>query len=64
MSNTRPLTEEEESLTPQYFSNPVFDLEDNLVHAIWKNKGITSTNGDFPWTFEDTQEEVSTQDYK
>jgi len=56
MSNKRrDLTEEESKSAPSYFDNPFYSLEDNLVYATWNGRPVSSSNGNFPWTFVDKQ---------
>jgi hypothetical protein len=62
MSNRRDLTEEEERYRPIYFTNPYFSLTDYLVHAFWLEQEITSLDGNFPWTFKETNKPITTSD--
>ncbi len=60
----RALTEEEDDLIPIYFYNSYISLDDHTFFATWNGRKVTSTNGQFPWVFEDTGLLVTDEDYK
>ena len=60
----RALTEEEDDLIPIYFYNSYISLDDHTFFATWNSRKVTSTNGQFPWVFEDTGLLVTDEDYK
>jgi hypothetical protein len=60
----RRLTPDEESLRPVYCTGEYFSFEDNLVHAQFFNREVTSTDGGFPWKYTDTNEDIPDEDFE
>ncbi len=60
----RDLTDYENQFVPNYFDDPFYSLEDNLVYATWNERLVSSPDASFPWTFVVEQRQVHFDDYK
>src|SRR6266702_2294423 len=58
------LTEEEDNQIPIYFYDSYISLDNHTFFATWNGRKVMSTNGQFPWVFEDTGLQVTNEDYK